>query len=86
MAKKHHALQLVADLVNDVAKKLDYKLKDIVVDDRLYAGAVHDLLNGNGHGRSCIWPSRSTFPLDGTIQASPAEAPPRIALHHRGRE
>ena len=28
-----------------VAKKLDYKLKDIVVDDRLYAGAVHDLLN-----------------------------------------
>src|SRR6476646_2170934 len=28
-----------------IAKKLDYKLKDIVVDDRLYAGAVHDLLN-----------------------------------------
>ena len=28
-----------------VAKKIDYKLKDIVVDDRLYAGAVHDLLN-----------------------------------------
>jgi phosphohistidine phosphatase len=28
-----------------IAKKLDYKLKDIVVDDRLYAGAVNDLLN-----------------------------------------
>src|SRR6266576_332308 len=28
-----------------IAKKLDYKLKHIVVDDRLYAGAVHDLLN-----------------------------------------
>ena len=28
-----------------MAKKLDYKLKHIVVDDRLYAGAVHDLLN-----------------------------------------
>ena len=28
-----------------IAKKLDYKLKDIVVDDRLYTGAVHDLLN-----------------------------------------
>ena len=28
-----------------MAKKLDYKLKDIVVDDRLYAGAVDDLLN-----------------------------------------
>ena len=28
-----------------VAKKLDYKIKDIVVDDGLYAGAVHDLLN-----------------------------------------
>ena len=28
-----------------VAKKLDYKLKDIVVDDRLYTGAVHDPLN-----------------------------------------
>src|SRR5207244_8236063 len=28
-----------------IAKKLDYKRKDIVVDDRLYAGAVHDLLN-----------------------------------------
>jgi hypothetical protein len=42
--------------------------------------------NGNDHGKSCIWPSRSTFPLDGTIQASPAEAPPRNALHHRGRE
>ena len=28
-----------------IAKKLDYKLKDIVVDDRLYAGAVYDLLN-----------------------------------------
>jgi phosphohistidine phosphatase len=28
-----------------IAKKLDYKLKDIVVDDRLYASAVHDLLN-----------------------------------------
>ena len=28
-----------------IAKKLDYKLKDIVVDDRLYAGAVHDLLD-----------------------------------------
>jgi hypothetical protein len=24
-----------------------------------------------------------TFPLDGTIQASPAKAPPRNALHHR---
>jgi hypothetical protein len=24
--------------------KLDYKLKDVVVDDRLYAGAVDDLL------------------------------------------
>jgi phosphohistidine phosphatase len=28
-----------------IAKKLDYKLKDIVVDDRLYPGAVDDLLN-----------------------------------------
>jgi phosphohistidine phosphatase len=28
-----------------IAKKLDYKLKDIVVDDRLYGGAVNDLLN-----------------------------------------
>ena len=28
-----------------IAKKLDYKLKDIVVNDRLYAGAVHSLLN-----------------------------------------
>ena len=28
-----------------IAKKLDYKRKDIVVDDRLYAGAVRDLLN-----------------------------------------
>ena len=28
-----------------IAKKLDYKLKDIVVDDRLYASAVHSLLN-----------------------------------------
>jgi len=28
-----------------IAKKLNYKRKDIVVDDRLYAGAVHDLLN-----------------------------------------
>jgi phosphohistidine phosphatase len=28
-----------------IAKKLDYKLKDIVVDNRLYAGAVNDLLN-----------------------------------------
>ena len=28
-----------------IAKKLDYKLKNIVVDDRLYAGAVNDLLN-----------------------------------------
>src|SRR5260370_37803153 len=28
-----------------VAKKLDYKRKDIVVDDRLYAAAVHGLLN-----------------------------------------
>ena len=28
-----------------IAKKLDYKLKDIVVDDRLYAGAVHGLLD-----------------------------------------
>ena len=28
-----------------IAKKLDYKLKDIVVDDRLYAGEVSDLLN-----------------------------------------
>jgi phosphohistidine phosphatase len=28
-----------------IAKKLDYKLKDIVVDDRLYAGAVYSLLN-----------------------------------------
>jgi phosphohistidine phosphatase len=27
-----------------IAKKLDYKLKDIVVDDRLYAGAADDLL------------------------------------------
>lgn len=27
-----------------IAKKLDYKLKDIVVDDRLYAGAAVDLL------------------------------------------
>src|SRR5256714_13995392 len=28
-----------------IPKKLDYKLKHIVVDDRLYAGAVHDLRN-----------------------------------------
>jgi phosphohistidine phosphatase len=28
-----------------IAKKLDYKLKDIVVDDRLYAGDADDLLN-----------------------------------------
>src|SRR3989454_12055117 len=28
-----------------IAKKLDYKLKDIVVDDRLYAGEADDLLN-----------------------------------------
>jgi phosphohistidine phosphatase len=28
-----------------IARKLDYKLKDIVVDDRLYASAVDDLLN-----------------------------------------
>jgi phosphohistidine phosphatase len=28
-----------------IAKKLDYKRKDIVVDDRLYAGEVNDLLN-----------------------------------------
>jgi len=28
-----------------IAKKLDYKLKDIVVDDRLYGGEVEDLLN-----------------------------------------
>ena len=28
-----------------IAKELDYKLKDIVVDDRLYPGAVDDLLN-----------------------------------------
>jgi len=28
-----------------IAKKLDYKFKDIVVNDRLYAGAAHDLLN-----------------------------------------
>jgi phosphohistidine phosphatase len=28
-----------------IAKKLDYRHKDIVVDDRLYAGAVDDLLN-----------------------------------------
>jgi phosphohistidine phosphatase len=28
-----------------IAKKLDYKLKDIVVDDRLYAGGADDLLN-----------------------------------------
>src|SRR5713226_1188400 len=28
-----------------IAKKLDYKRKDIVVDDRLYAGAVHSLLD-----------------------------------------
>jgi phosphohistidine phosphatase len=28
-----------------IAKKLEYKLRDIVVDDQLYAGAVHDLLN-----------------------------------------
>ena len=27
-----------------IARKLDYKLKDIVVDDRLYAGAADDLL------------------------------------------
>jgi hypothetical protein len=34
------------DLASEIiAKKLDYKLKHIVVDDRLYAGAVHDLLN-----------------------------------------
>jgi phosphohistidine phosphatase len=28
-----------------IAKKLDYKRKNIVVEDRLYSGAVHDLLN-----------------------------------------
>jgi phosphohistidine phosphatase len=28
-----------------IAKKLDYKRKDIVVDDQLYSAAVHDLLN-----------------------------------------
>jgi phosphohistidine phosphatase len=28
-----------------IAKKLDYKLKDIVVDDRLYGGEADDLLN-----------------------------------------
>ena len=28
-----------------IARKLDYKLKDIVVDDRLYAGEADDLLN-----------------------------------------
>lgn len=28
-----------------IANKLDYKLKDIVVDPRLYPGAVDDLLN-----------------------------------------
>ena len=28
-----------------IAKEIDYKLKDIVVDDRLYPGAVGDLLN-----------------------------------------
>jgi phosphohistidine phosphatase len=28
-----------------IAKKLDYKLKDIVLDDRLYAGEADDLLN-----------------------------------------
>ena len=28
-----------------IAKELDYKLKDIVVDDRLYPGAIDDLLN-----------------------------------------
>jgi len=28
-----------------IGKKLDYRLKDIVVDDRLYPGAVDDLLN-----------------------------------------
>jgi phosphohistidine phosphatase len=28
-----------------IAKKLDYKLKDIVVDDRLYAGEADNLLN-----------------------------------------
>ena len=28
-----------------IAKKLDYELKDIVVDDRLYAGEADDLLN-----------------------------------------
>jgi phosphohistidine phosphatase len=28
-----------------MAKKLDYKRKDIVVDDRLYAGEADDLLN-----------------------------------------
>src|SRR5690242_21738198 len=28
-----------------IAKKLEYKFTDIVVNDRLYAGAAHDLLN-----------------------------------------
>jgi phosphohistidine phosphatase len=28
-----------------IARKLDYKLQDIVVDDRLYAGEMDDLLN-----------------------------------------
>jgi phosphohistidine phosphatase len=35
-----------------IAKKLDYKLKNIVVDDRLYAGAVHGLLDVI-HKRRC---------------------------------
>jgi bisphosphoglycerate-dependent phosphoglycerate mutase len=47
-----------------IAKKLDYKLKDIVVDDRLYAGAVANgsidsqvggrICNGLGIVRACL--------------------------------
>jgi len=43
-----------------IAKKLDYKLKDILVDDRLYAGAVGQNrtrgIRGVGFaGRACMW-------------------------------
>src|SRR5947199_872234 len=44
-----------------IAKKLDYKRKNIVVEDRLYSGAVHDLLNviqkrRQAGARDAFWP------------------------------
>ena len=48
-----------------VAKKLDYKLKDIVADDRLYAGAVHDLLNHRIERKLCDGARRHVGDLAG---------------------